>query len=489
MNRQFGDRSRQGSATAWSRRPEVWLWVVTLSYSAAQLIVMDANRFLDWDEAVYVSEASRFAESSGLGAHRALGVVYLIWPLVQVTESLLALRLYLLAASTVCFWVAHRVWVWSIGWASVLGAGLLGCSWLALFYGSEAAPNLFSALGAMTAVGLVAAMLVGREPKWVYPLLGITVGMVALLRPVDAAALMVSTSLIAVAYLRDRVPKILMTTIAGLAIGMLPWLVDSFAEYGGPVAQLRLASHIVGGGLTNNGLELLRLLDGPLVGPQGDLSLPLLASLWLAALFAFALLGALTAKGNSFRVAVAVLISSVIAALPYVFGAEALAPRFLLPALALLTTAAGIGALTLMRRTHGWPFPVAVAAILVTVSIWNGPTATALEAEQTELRAHSLALGVTLSERMRNDCYFLSQYGFPQIAYASGCAGDRLVYADNRQLSILGRFELLKARWRGQQIATISLGEAPQGLDPLAWECSLLQLPPRHTWHICIQAS
>ena len=174
----------------------------------------------------------------------------------------------------------------------------------------------------------------------------------------------------------------------------------------------------------------------------------------------------------------AALVSAFIAAAPYVFGAEAMAPRFLLPAFALMTTAAGIGVLGLIR-TSGAPLrALGIVALLVVVSVWNWPTVSRLGHEQADLRAQPFALGRSLSERMAEDCFFLSQYGFPQIAFVSGCEGSRLVYTSNGALSISGRFELLGARWRGQDVATVSLSGPPKDLDPLVWECQLRPLSP-----------
>ncbi len=125
------------------------------------------------------------------------------------------------------------------------------------------------------------------------------------------------------------------------------WAVEAFERFGDPVARLGAASKIVGGGPTLNVLEQLRLQDGPLIGPDRVLSVSMAV---LALLVGSALLVGFGVFDRDLSPAPKVAFGlGMLISLPYFFYVDALAPRFLLPALALVSIATAAGVLHLWR--------------------------------------------------------------------------------------------------------------------------------------------
>ena len=59
--------ARVSQLARWLRRPETWVLMVAVAYGLTQLLSLRLGRFLTWDEAVYISEVSPFAEPVGMG--------------------------------------------------------------------------------------------------------------------------------------------------------------------------------------------------------------------------------------------------------------------------------------------------------------------------------------------------------------------------------------------------------------------------------------
>ena len=113
----------------------------------------------------------------------------------------------------------------------------------------------------------------------------------------------------------------------------------------------------------------------------------------------------------------------------YVVFTDAQAPRFLLPALALLTIPAGFGLASVLARIRDREsVPAAravaiVAAILVVVwGILQLAVATKVEAGVTEQRASAQRVGLRIrSLAAQRPCWVYSEVNFPIVGYAAGC--------------------------------------------------------------------
>jgi hypothetical protein len=207
-----------------------------------------------------------------------------------------------------------------------------------------------------------------------------------------------------------------------LVVGAVPWFVEAFVRFGGPRNRLQSASDDVGGGFTWNLIEYLRLLDGPLIGPDRleSVSTIVVGMLLICAVVAwFGVLDPQSRRGPRLALGVGLVM-----AVPYLFYVEAVAPRFLLPSLALLAITVGAGVLHLWRLRTG--FGIVAVSLLTVVTLWAVTTATRVETEQVAQRVEARRVAASIAGTAGEEtCEFMSQYGYPQMMIASGCTGSR----------------------------------------------------------------
>ena len=148
-----------------------WLVAVGVAFTAAELLFVSPRMGLSWDEVVYVSQVSGHAPAAWFDPARARGVPLLVAPVAALTGSVAALRVYLSVACglglTVALWTWRRLRpAWVLGLAGVVFGGL----WVAQYYGPQAMPDMWSALGGLAAVGCFLRggprAGTGRWPGW-----------------------------------------------------------------------------------------------------------------------------------------------------------------------------------------------------------------------------------------------------------------------------------------------------------------------------------
>lgn len=465
------------------RQPQTWVLLAAFIYALAQLLLLDLDRFFEWDEAVYVAEVNRSIPATGFAAHRARGITLLIAPVTLLTDSIAVLRIYLIAVSTAALAGAFLIWCRVISWATPLAAGFFLVGWMPVFYGSEVSPNLYVAFVAVALLGMTVRFARSRARG---DLLGVgaLAALVALLRPSDAVVLGIAVTVVVVAIARGAVGPFVAALVSGLAVGTAPWVVESWVRMDGPLSRLQTASDSVEGGLTLNLVDFARLLDGPLMGPQSSDQLPAAGVGWMVGLVALAGIGVVIGTRDNRQVAGAVLFTAIVFSTPYVVATGVLAPRFLLPAFALLCVAAGSGGIAMISAA-----PVrAVAAVpllvvLVGGAAWNLPIVVEIGDDQTAAREDARALGHFLSEEAGGrPCAFSSQYGYPQISASSGCRGGPWVSDDPVALA-----ELEAVAADGRVVALLSLGDPPSGLDD-GWDCRAVPVQPSVSWTACFRS-
>ena len=219
----------------------------------------------------------------------------------------------------------------------------------------------------------------------------------------------------------------IVAVIVGVSVGTVPWLVEMSVRYGGPgeaIDAARTVSHV--GGAFSGVAEHLRLADGPLLGPEPGGALPWVGILWwvvLIGLSAWALRPGADRR-RTFGVRVAAVVG-VALAVEYLFLVSGLAPRFLLPALAVLSVSAGAGLESLRGQGHlGTRACVVVAVILAGWLLWQVGTFDRLEAQASDERRGPEAVGRAIGEAMgEQGCVVASTDDFAQVAFAAGCAG------------------------------------------------------------------
>ncbi len=319
--------------------PLLHLGAVAAAYTLLQIFLVLPGTGLGWDETVYVSQVDG-SPAAFFSAPRARGISYLVAPLVAFTSSTTLLRVFLAVLSGAGLLVS--LWVWRrllplpvLTWAGALFAGL----WISLFYGPQAMPNLWCAFGSLTAVGCFLRCV--RHPGDRGAAVGLvaSVGVVALMRPPDAAWLVLALGGAAVLVPAWRRVVVLGGLAGGALLGAGPWIVEAFTTYGGLLTRLHRASEIQGGMGWNIAIgDHVRSLQGRMLCRPCDMAWeePQTALWWFALplLAAGGIASAVRAGRRDTAVLAAVTATGL--ALPYLFLMGYAAPRFLLPSYALL---------------------------------------------------------------------------------------------------------------------------------------------------------
>ena len=335
-----GSPRKRGGQGGSSPRGILCLAGAGLAFTAAQLLFVSPRMGLSWDESVYVSQVSGHAPAAWFDPARARGVPLLVAPVAALTSSVAALRVYLAIASGLGLTLALWAWrplrpAWVLGLAGVTFGGL----WVAQYYGPQAMPDMWSALGSLAAVGCFARLVGGGRSaggRGALAGVGISVAFVTLVRPGDAVYL-AGPLLIFGGWLRRWAPAAVIG--AGLLAGGAEWVIEAYLRFGGIASRLHAAAAEQGGfGLHFALVDELRALNGPTLcrpctigvrTPELDLwwlVLPVLVSVGIvAARRAGQLTSALLAAGCGLCLAA-----------QYLFMIDYAAPRFLLPAYALL---------------------------------------------------------------------------------------------------------------------------------------------------------
>ncbi|MEU6600035.1 hypothetical protein [Streptomyces flaveolus] len=327
--REHARRASTGSGRA------VWpTAAVAVAFSLAQLVLVRPGLGLGWDETVYVSQVSGHAPASFFSAPRARGVSLLVAPVAAWSSSTALLRIYLALLSGLALFLALRAWrgLFPVR-VLAFGGALFASLWVTLFYGPQAMPNYWVAVAALAAVACFLRAPTDRGALW--GLAGSAV-LMAWMRPVDAV--WATLPLLALGLARRRW-RALAVLLAGLAAGAAEWVVEAYASYGGLARRLSDGSAIQGGlGWHFAVVDQLRSLGGrTLCRPcTGALPHPLVTLWWFAlpVLAALALVVAVRAR-RAARTLLP-LACAATAAFPYLFLIGYAAPRFLLPAYALL---------------------------------------------------------------------------------------------------------------------------------------------------------
>ncbi|GGL63255.1 hypothetical protein GCM10010129_03690 [Streptomyces fumigatiscleroticus] len=355
-----------GPGTARRARGDGVLATLAGLFTLAQLLLVRPGLGLGWDETVYVSQVTAHSPAAFFSAPRSRGVSLLVAPVASWSSSMPLLRVYLALLSGLALYLALRAWR-GVFPTRVLAAGgaLFATLWVTLFYGPQAMPNYWVAIGALVCVG---CFLRYRRDRFDQAALwGVVAGaaLMAWMRPTDAVWVTVP---LLVLTLVERAWRPLLALAGGLVVGGLEWVIEAYVSFGGPAQRLADGSRIQGGlGWHNAVDDQLRSLGGralcrPCTGPMAPWPL----TLWWFALPLLAVL-ALVVAVRAGRVARTLipLACATTAAVPYLFLIGYAAPRFLLPAYALLFLPVADGLWHLVTAPGGrWrPVPTVLVAL------------------------------------------------------------------------------------------------------------------------------
>lgn len=454
-------------------------------YLLTELTLLSLGRAVSWDEAIYLSQVTPDVAAMPFVASRARGITLLVLPVVQLGGSLVAVRLLLAIASAAALAGAYLVWTRIVGVGAAVAAFAFGSTWVALLYGSEVMPNLWSAVLAVAAVGVASRELLGDGPRRGLVLAAGLLAALALMRPPDAVPVLAAILGAAIGTGRVTLRRAIVL-VAGAAAGWVPWLIEMSVRFGGPLEALRRArdaAHVGTSSIGDRIVQYLALSNGPTLGPLEDPHVAIGGVVWWVALVVLAGLGLAWHRGEpAFRPLLAATIAGAGLAAEYLLLVEGTAPRFLLPTYALLSipaAAALVRIFSTLRRAPARALFVAVVA--VPWLIWQVGTADRLDAQTNDPRESLQQVArILLEARDGRPCAFASTDGFPQIEYTLGCDGRHL---DEAQADTIGFLE--DAAGRGEQVFLATRDPAPPPtVTTVAEPIRTLPAPRGETWHL-----
>lgn len=462
------------------QRPGTWLVVVATLYAATMVVLVAPQVRLGWDEAVYASQVSPRVPAALFTAPRARGITYLIAPVVWMTGSVPVLHAYLAILSGVLLVVAYWPWLRIVRRpavvpvAAVVFAGL----WVVLFYGASAMPNPWVAYGAVFAAGWFVRYGQGGERR---ALAGVAGGLAftALMRPGDAFWLAIPLTAAVLLVRRWRRWTLLGSGAAGLAVGAAPWVAEAYTRFGGPLERLYRARQVEGGiGWHPRAVTLqMHSLYGPMLCRpcHAQLASPWLAAWWVALpLLAAGGLMVAVHERRLWVVAVPAMCGASIA-FPYLFTLTYAAPRFLIPAYALLSlpiaefTCWLPGAIPRLRKPAVALLALAlVAQVAFQVRVLGYEVDTHTFATDGVARASAALSGLGL----RPPC-ILTGRGAVRFAYYTGCRVEEPL-GPNSSITRT----LLVAQAHHEPAAHITTHAKPPSYAE-SWEAHRLPVPPK----------
>ncbi|MGR4880298.1 hypothetical protein ACIPUC_12785 [Streptomyces sp. LARHCF249] len=454
------------------------LGAVAAVFTLAQLAFVLPGSGLGWDETVYVSQVSPHAPAAFFSAPRARGITFLVAPVAALTSSVVVLRVYLALLSGAGLLLA--LWVWRrllpTGTLAVAGALFAGL-WISVLYGPQAMPNLWVAYGALIAVGCFLRATRDRSDRAAVAGLGAGMALAALMRPSDALWLALPLVAAALSVRSLRRPALLLVLGAGAAAGGAEWMFEAYVRYGGLLPRLRRASEIQGNLGWNpafddhvralQGVTLCRPCTVPLRHP--------LASVWW---FVVPLLaaGGVRAAARTRRPAVIVLpaLAGLSMAAPYLLLIGYAAPRFLLPAYALLAlpTALCLTRMAALAR----PRPVLRTGLALAVAAHLTVQFLVLDSVTDRGRATHAAFDLLVADLrrqgLRPPCVVSGEEAV-RIAFRAGCSSRQVGGHDGS----ITPAELAAAA-RSRPVALIVRGHAPPPGYAEGWRRHVLHGPP-----------
>jgi hypothetical protein len=187
-------------------------------------------------------------------------------------------------------------------------------------------------------------------------------------------------------------------------------------------------------------LQNLALTNGPTIGPEAHPQVPLAGAMWWGTTAALAVVAVVRTRSAPRRGAVvcAVLAGSALAA-EYLVLVSGLAPRFLLPAYALLSLPSAVGLVSLLSSGAAHRIAGATAvAVLAGLVVWQVGTARTIGTNAAAAREKVAAVGGEVRRLAAGrPCVVASGAGFPQVAFASRCVGRALTGTDAASLAAL----------------------------------------------------
>jgi hypothetical protein len=448
--------------TSWRTRGAWLLAAVACAFTLAQLVLVRPGMGLGWDETVYVSQVGTQAPASFFSAPRARGVSLLVAPIASWSTSTELLRVYLAVLSGLGLYLALRVWRGLFPARVLAAAGALFASlWITVYYGPQAMPNYWVAIGALVCVGCFLRARADRHDR--SALWGVVAGaaLMAWMRPTDAVWVTLPLLVLAPAARQWRLTVAL---VGGLVAGAGEWVIEAYVSHGGLGQRLSDGSDIQGGlgwyFAVDDQLRSLigRTLCRPCTAPMPNPAvfawwfvLPLLAALGLA----------IAVRARRTAPTLLPLLCAATAAFPYLFMIGYAAPRFLQPAYALLAIPVADALFHLVTKPNSRWRPAAATLVAIGLAGHLAVQYAVLDRTVDRTTADRRDWARTAADLhrlgVRPPCLLTGHQSLP-IAYYAGCSS-AATHGSNANST---RAEILRT---AQRIPTAALTE-PGGSPP-----------------------
>jgi hypothetical protein len=427
----------------------IWLFGVTVLFVAAELTPALLHMPLGADEITYIARTSARASLVNLPPVHGHGAGLLAAPVTLLTTSLTAIRVWMALLSAVGLFLAMLCWRGlRPGWVLALAAAILGSLAITQLSGVQVYPDWWAAIGILALTGL---LLQAVNDRWrsgvLLALIGFCAFLIVLMRPQNIFFVLVP-AIAAVIFVPDwRKPKVLFAMGVGIALGLADWVGEAFLWYGGFASRVHLAGQEPPKFMLYFSFPYqVKVLSGPwycLPGACTSWNYPW-ETLWWVAFAALSLVGLIVAWHRTTKA------SSLLAAVTavWVVGCYSLlvpfgAPRYLLPAYALMAILAADAIAWLVTESRWRTVGLALAGVfLITGIVTQRMVLNRQVSEQTATRALFTAEASKLRRLgVRPPCVIRS----PSVAYFLGC---RAPWTGESMPELLRRTSLGRHGWR-----------------------------------------
>jgi hypothetical protein len=320
-----------------------WLVLVSILFLAAELTPALLRMPLGTDEITYIARTSIRANSVSLPPVHGQGVALLAAPVTLLTQSLVAIRVWMALLSAIGLFLATLCWRrLRPDWVLALAALIFGGLAISQNSGVQVYPDWWGALGVLALTGLILQVVGGTmRDRVALPSIALASLIIVLMRPQNIIFLMGPALLAVVVVPSWRKPKLMLAMGVGIVLGCLQWVVAAYTMYGGLATRIHFAKREPPSlGLYFSFFTQAKVLSGPwyCVPAQGGCQgLPMPGELlWWLVFLAITGLGVwvswhAAAKASSvFAVATAAWVVAF-----YTFLVPFGAPRYITPSLAL----------------------------------------------------------------------------------------------------------------------------------------------------------
>jgi len=435
-----------------------WLLAaVGTAYGVLQFALGPTRLGFGWDESVYLSQVARHVPAAHFTAPRARGITVIVAPIAAVTTSTAAIRAYLVVLSVVAVVLAFRVWLRVLDTATVVTAAVLFVTlWPALVYGNEVMPNFWVGVFGIASVGWAVQAVTGGGRR-TYAGHALLLAAVCLVRPGDALWLGAGTIVgeVLAGHWRSTLP---LWSLGGFVLGFLPWVIEAEISYGGLAERLRTSSAIEGSLAPHLGVVYeARALYGPLLcRPCTRPTHSLVLDAWWFAIPIVLAAVLVTGRRRQAHGPLGIAATAAVGvAAPYLALVAYSAPRFLIPAYALVAIPVADGVVRAARRIRAVDRPVLTAIAAVAAGGYLAAQAAAahgIAAADVAMRRDWQATADALNRiGITSPCVVVGHES-PPVGFRAGCAslstrsddtaipgGGRFALDDGRAVAVLVR--------------------------------------------------